>query len=109
MSNSNDPSAWVELGLKVPDLIAGFAGGVVKAFILSKSDPWSIIGSMVVGALAANYLTEPFSRYLGTGAGTTGFIVGVGGMTICQGIVDAAKSWRPFSASKGANDARPNP
>lgn len=89
-----------EFGIRLNDLIAGFAGGVVNSFVFRRSEPWSVIGSMIVGALTANYLTEPVSRYIGTGSGPAGFIVGLAGMAICQGIVEAAKSWRPFSAKK---------
>lgn len=87
----------VSFGIRLNDLIAGFAGGVVNAFVFRRSEPWSVIGSMIVGALTANYLTEPMSKYIGTGAGPAGFIVGLAGMAICQGIVEAAKSWRPFT------------
>ncbi len=95
-----DGGLLVEFGIRVNDLIAGFAGGVVNAFVFRRSEPWSVIGSMVVGAFTANYLTEPVSKYLGTGSGPAGFIVGLAGMAICQGIVEAAKSWRPFAAKK---------
>lgn len=95
-----DESFLAQIGLHLSDLIAGFSGGVVNAFIFKRPDPYSIIGSMVVGALAANYLTETVSRYLGTGRDVSGFIVGLAGMAICQGIVEAAKGWRPFNFSK---------
>lgn len=98
---SSDPSLLVQLGIKIPDLVAGFGGGVVNAIVFKRADPASIIGSMIVGALTANYLTEPVSRYLGTSQSASGFIVGLAGMAICQGIVEAAKSWRPFDKSEG--------
>jgi hypothetical protein len=110
---ADDPGFWVALGIKMPDLIAGFAGGVVNAIALRRSDPWSIIGSVVVGGLTANYLSESFAHYLGTGQGTSGFLVGVGGMAICQGIIASAARWSPFGSSGGANrssnDAKPGP
>lgn len=96
MSNSTDPNLLVQLGIKLPDLVAGFGGGVVNAFVFKRADPVSIVGSMIVGALSANYLAESFTRYLGTSQGAGAFIVGLAGMAICQGIVEAAKSWRPF-------------
>lgn len=97
---SDEAGLLLSIGIRVNDLIAGFAGGVVNAFVFRRSEPWSVIGSMVVGAFTANYLTEPVSKYLGTGSGPAGFIVGLAGMAICQGIVEAAKSWRPFGAKK---------
>lgn len=101
MSGTEDPSFLVELGIKIPDMVAGFGGGVVNAIVFKRSDPISIIGSMIVGALTANYLAEPFGHYLGTAAGSSAFIVGLAGMAICQGIVEAAKSWRPFGKGEG--------
>lgn len=95
-----DESFLAQLGVHISDLIAGFSGGVVNAFVFKRSDPYSIIGSMIVGALTANYLTESVSRYLGIGNGAAGFIVGLAGMAICQGLVEAAKAWRPFHPSK---------
>lgn len=93
---ADDPGLMVWLGVKMPDLIAGFAGGVVNAFVFKRADPISIIGSMIVGALTANYLSESVGHYVGTSGGAAAFIVGLAGMAICQGIVEAAKSWRPF-------------
>jgi hypothetical protein len=101
--NPGDYLTWV--GIKMPDLIAGFAGGVVNAFVFKRADPWSIIGSMIVGALTANYLSEPIGHYVGTQPGASAFIVGLAGMAICQGIVEAAKSWRPFNMNRTSNDA----
>lgn len=107
--SDGDLGLWAQLGVKVPDLVAGFFGGVVNAFVMKRADPWSIMGSMVVGALTANYLSDPIGRYLGTGSGTTGFLVGLAGMAICQGVLEAAKSWKPFGQTKGANGNGPNP
>jgi hypothetical protein len=81
------------VGIHLQDLIAGFAGGVANAFIFKKSKPWAIIGSIVVGGFAANYLGGPVGKLLGTSAGTSAFIVGLAGMAICQGIVESAGTW----------------
>jgi hypothetical protein len=104
-----DPGFWAQMGIKIPDLVAGFFGGTVNAFVMKRSDPWSIMGSMVVGALTANYLSEPIGHYLGTGQGTTGFLVGLAGMAISQGVIEAAKSWKPFGPTKGGGGNGPNP
>lgn len=87
-----DPLQW--LGIKLPDLIAGFAGGLVNAFVFRRADPWSVIGSLVVGACTANYLGEPAAHILGLSAGAAAFIVGLAGMAIVQGIVEAAKNYK---------------
>ncbi len=104
---SDDPSFWVELGIRKADLVAGFCGGIVSAFTMKRSDPWSIVGSVVVGSLTASYLTEPIGKLTGTSGGTAAFIVGLAGMAICQGIVEAAKNWRPFNFGNKANSDAP--
>ena len=81
------------VGIHLKDLVAGFAGGVANAFVFKKSKPWAVIGSIVVGGLAANYLGETIGRLLGTSDGFSAFVVGLTGMAICQGIVESAGSW----------------
>ena len=105
---ADDPGFLVQIGINLHDVVAGFAGGVVNCVVFKRSDPWSIIGSMTVGACTSNYLSEPIGHYLGTGPGPSGFIVGLAGMAICQGIVEAAKSWRPFNRT-GSDANRTNP
>ena len=106
---ADDPGFLISLGVKMPDLIAGFAGGVVNAIALKRSDPWSIISSVIVGGLTANYLTDPFTHYLGTGQQTSGFLVGLAGMAICQGIIAGAAKWNPFGPTRTTPDVHPNP
>jgi uncharacterized membrane protein YeaQ/YmgE (transglycosylase-associated protein family) len=93
---------WAWIGIKVPDLIAGLAGGIVNAFVFKKSNPMAIIGSIIVGALTANYLSEPATQYTGTSPGASAFIVGLCGMAICQVIAELVSKWRP-SSPKGDN------
>ena len=80
------------LGIHLQDLVAGFAGGVANAFVFKKSKPWAVIGSIVVGGFAANYLGSIVGKILGTSTGTSAFIVGLAGMAICQGIVESVGS-----------------
>jgi hypothetical protein len=100
---ADEPGLLIQLGVKAPDLLAGLAGGIVNSFVFKRADPYSIIGSMVVGAFTANYLSDSVARYLGTSMGASAFVVGLAGMAICQGIIEGAKSWRPFQ-NKGPND-----
>lgn len=94
----------LELGVKTQDLVAGLAGGVVNAFVFKRGTPIAIVGSVVVGALTAAYLTEPAARLTGTTGGATAFIVGLGAMAICQGILSRVGKWNP-AGSKGDADA----
>ncbi len=89
-----------DFGIRLNDVIAGFSGGLVNAFVFRRADPASVIGSMIVGALSANYLTEWAARQFATGPGATGFIIGLSGMAICQGIVNAVRQWKPSFAKK---------
>lgn len=95
-----DPDLFVSIGIKMQDLIAGLAGGVVNAFVFQRSNPVAIVGSVIVGALTAAYLTEPAGRITGTSGGATAFIVGLGAMAICQGIMGQIAKWKP----KGGTD-----
>lgn len=88
------------LGFHAQELVAGFAGGVVNAFVFKRSKPWAIIGSIVVGGFTANYLSLPVSAALGWTSNTASFIVGLAGMALCQGIVESATSWSPFKGGK---------
>ncbi len=89
-----------ELGIKMPDLVAGFAGGLVNAIAFKRSTPWSALGSVVVGALTANYLSEFVGRFIGAPGGAAAFVTGLAGMALCQGLIDAAKRWRPGASAR---------
>lgn len=91
----SDPDLLVAIGIRTQDLVAGLAGGVVNAFVFQRSNPVAIVGSVIVGALTAAYLTEPAARFTGTTGGATAFIVGLGAMAICQAIVGQIARWKP--------------
>lgn len=93
----------IEFGVKTQDLVAGLAGGVVNAFVFQRSTPMAIIGSVIVGALTAAYLTDPAAKLTGTTGGATAFIVGLGAMAICQGILARLSKWRDQNP-KGGSD-----
>ena len=88
---------WETVHLNMTNIMAGFFGGVVNAFVLKRSDPYSIVGSVVVGALVANYLADVASKWTGTSEHVAAFLMGMGGMGIAQGIMEVLKRWRPFS------------
>jgi hypothetical protein len=98
-----------QIGVHVADVFAGFCGGLVNALVLKTSQPWAIVASVIVGGITANYMSQPIAHYIGTSQGTSAFMVGLGGMAICQGLMKAAESWRPFNV-KGSSDAdKPRP
>lgn len=92
---------WEAVNLNLSNIVAGFLGGVVNAFVLKRSDPWSIIGSVIVGALVANYLGDIASKWTGTSEHVAAFLMGMGGMGLVQGLIEALKKWRPFGSAEG--------
>lgn len=84
-----DVLAW--LGIKLPDLVAGMLGGVVKALVFHRDKPGETVVSGIVGGLTANYLGEALSSKVGFGLGATCFAVGISAMVLCQVILDRAR------------------
>lgn len=98
----------VYLGIKMPDLVAGMFGGIVKALVFHRDKPFESVVSGVVGALMANYLGEglatQFAKWwtdFAPGRGAVCFITGIIAMVLCQAIIDRAKAW----SSKGQGNA----
>lgn len=89
-----DSSLLTDLGLNLRDLLGGFAGGVVNALVFTRTSPWAAVVSMLIGALTANYLTDAAVSIVGLSAKPASFIVGLGGMAICQGILGAIRNYR---------------
>lgn len=85
---SDDPTFLTSLGVKVPELMAGAAGGIVNSFLFKSSTTISILGNITVGALMSNYVTDPAVKMLGTPQGLTGFAIGVLGMAGAQILYD---------------------
>lgn len=90
------------IGIKLTHLLAGVAGGVVRAFLAGGS--WvAAISSVVVGSLTAGYLTTPVyhgakSWFPALGHDISsehaiGFLVGLTAMLICEGVLRAARGW----------------
>ncbi|MFS2326579.1 hypothetical protein U2P60_14370 [Brucella sp. H1_1004] len=95
----DDP--FSEYGLKTSVLLAGFAGGILRALSRKKSSMKETIASPICGALAAGYLTGPIVHYLravnfplppddGTNVGlhAAAFVVGVSGMWISDALFE---------------------
>lgn len=87
---------WLDgLGPKLPDIVAGFAGGVVNVFVMRRIAWFEALGSVVVGTLTAAYLGPWISRLMSLDAGVAAFLVGLSGMALCQGLIEVARRWRP--------------
>lgn len=96
--------ALLTVGISVPELVAGFCGGVSHVLFMRVMEPFEAIGLIIGGALTANYLSPLISHQIGTTGYVTPFIVGLAGMQICRGILEWAKNWR---IGKSAKDNAP--
>lgn len=90
-----------QVGVHVPDLFAGFAGGLVAALVTSGSRPsvWSIFSSIVVGMFAGGYFGPLVPGWLPKWMGLApspgvSFGTGLAGMPICRGIIAAARRFK---------------
>lgn len=81
------------LGISLPDMAAGFSGGVANAFALRKVRPIEMVGSVLVGALTANYLSDAVRSMTGYESAAVAFVIGLTGMAICQGLIEASRNW----------------
>lgn len=92
------------LGLKLPDLFAGFAGGVVSVFLMRKVTPWEAVGSIVAGAFTANFFGESAAIMINVKVPLACFAVGLTSMAVCQGLVEMVKSRvRGYTATAHSN------
>ena len=99
------PADFLEkYGLHALDLIAGLLGGLTAAVVVRQSNPWQIIGSVLVGAITANYL----GGYVDILTGPTitreagDFVVGLSAMVLCQKILDYVQKFElPWGRKNG--------
>lgn len=94
--SANEFMAWI--GIKIPDLIAGMFGGVVKALVFHREKPAETVFSGIVGGLTANYLGEGIAEKIGYGRGAVCFAVGIAAMVICQVILERFRALRSKKA-----------
>ena len=91
------------LGIAIPALLAGFLGGLASSIVTRQAGAGNIIGSIIVGALASNYLGDPFAKMVGMTPPlpAADFMIGLIGMFACQAIIKAAQEWRPKLPGSG--------
>ena len=107
-----------DVGIHVPDLFAGLAGGVVRTLLDSRFKPVYTVISAVTGGITANYLADPFtagfnklfSAWFGGATlneNVSGFLVGLTAMTLCQVLIAKIRKWSGADANDGGGHAPP--
>ncbi len=95
------------IGVKLSHLLAGLAGGVVRALLRPGVTMLGSITAAITGTITAAYLTPLVVYHFGQWGWlpslaeqaiqmehAVGFIVGLTGMTICEGIIGLVQRWR---------------
>lgn len=89
------------LNIKLSYLLAGAAGGVVRAFLVG-SGFYAAFTSVIAGTLTAVYMTTPIAAVYGKLFGLpmepnflhgVAFVVGLTSMLMCEGFVRVARKW----------------
>lgn len=90
------------IGIKMTHLLAGVAGGIVRA-LLAGGGWLAAMTSVIVGSLTAGYLTTPVYSAAKSWIPTAGhdvssehaisFLVGLTAMLLCEGVLRAARGW----------------
>ena len=90
-----------QFGVKLSHIVAGLAGGTVRAF-LSGSGVMAAIASVIVGAITAAYMTTPVSQIALKITGlppanstehSVAFVVGLTAMLICEGTIRYVRAY----------------
>lgn len=91
------------LGVKVPDLVSGIAGGMVNAILFQRTTPGAAVASVIAGGLTATYLAEPMAKQFSMSIGPSGFIIGLTAMIVCQGLMAGAHKWAATRGKDASN------
>jgi len=95
------------LGIKLIHFVAGGFGGLVRGLTKPSVSFTKMIGTGIVGALVAGYGTpvvapityrylEGFGANIGQAefAGMVGFMLGMTGLSVAEGVIRWARKWR---------------
>lgn len=73
--------------LDIQFIAAGALGGLVHAFRVQKATPWEIVGFIVVGSLAANFMAPQVLKLLTLlPSGFVAFGIGMSGKHLCYAV-----------------------
>jgi hypothetical protein len=78
------------MGINIRDLMIGIQGGISGVFVLRRSKPRDILGTVTAGGLTANYFGSMVENVLGTPHDLSVYMAGLAGLTICHVIIDRA-------------------
>ncbi len=94
----HDIGMWLKgLGINESTATAGLLGGTVRGLIIQGGWVNGII-SAFVGAVTANYMAPSLAaaeniNVWNWSEGMVGFVVGMAGMLICEGVLKYARDW----------------
>ena len=94
----HDIGIWLKgLGLNEGTATAGLLGGTVRGLII-QGGWFNGMVSAFVGAVTANYIApgiavSPTINVWGWSEATIGFVVGMAGMLICEGVLKYFRDW----------------
>ncbi|WP_262265511.1 hypothetical protein [Microvirga yunnanensis] len=94
-----DPSVHTILGVEVGHLVAGVAGGIVRAIIRPGQSLFQSASTAFAGVLCAAYATPFLKTWLGISVADTAttnavaFFIGLVGMSVAEGAITMAQAW----------------
>lgn len=90
------------LGIKLIHVAAGIGGGLVRSLVDRRTSLTVRLSTTIVGGLFAAYLTPILVPFVSSWSGVrdasvegaAGFLLGLCGLTLAEGIINKAKKWR---------------
>jgi hypothetical protein len=80
-------------GITPRDFVIGLQGGISAVFLLRKPSPRAIVGSVIVGGFAGNYMGSMIALMATWPHDLSVYVSGVGGLTLCHGCVEFVTQW----------------
>ena len=88
-------SMWRDLldavGIDGANTVAGFGGGLVNVFRNRGLVPFQVVGTLISGALIANYLGKPLAELIHFPVVPTSFVIGFMGVQTLDYVVSLLK------------------
>jgi hypothetical protein len=97
----DDPGILTSIGIRVPAMFAGLAGGIVGAWADRTAGAAMWAGYIVCGGLTANFFAEPAQKVIPyVNEGGAGFVVGICALAIIKAVKEIVAKWQPQIGGK---------